>query len=104
MTSVKPKWYGIAPGLSKSHLTGTVHGQLVHLIGPAQPLPERPPSFRSIYLYDADNEEKAKMRYGKNLDLTLLESLTNMLHDVYRNVHTFRALSEWVVNDSYPVS
>lgn len=44
-----------------------------------------------------------RLRYDASLKISLLEDLTKMLQDVNPYVHTFNALREWVVNDSYTV-
>lgn len=80
MTSVKVKWDYNARGLSTFHSTITKHGQIFHLIGPRRPLPELPPKFMSIYLYDPDYTEHAtlRLRYDSDLKLSILQNLTKI--------------------------
>lgn len=80
-----------------------VHGQLFHLIGPAQHLRQLSHGFISIYFHDSDYTDQPRItfRYDKYLDISFLEDIKKMLHDVKPYFQTFNALREWVINDFY---
>lgn len=105
MTSFKENWDDNTSVISTFHVTVTVHGQLFHLIGPEQLLPELPLSFMSINFHDPDYPEQAKMwlRHDTTLDNSLLQDISKLVYDLNPYVHTFNTLHEWVFNDSYPV-
>lgn len=45
-----------------------------------------------------------RLRKDTYLNITLLEDLTKMLHDINLCAHSFNALREWIVNAAYPMS
>lgn len=44
-----------------------------------------------------------KLKYDTSLNISPVEDITTMLHDVNPFVQTFNAFREWVINYSYPM-
>lgn len=92
MNSIRAKWEDHATGLWKFHPTITVHIRLFHLIGPARNLPKLSSKFISVYFYDSDYTKQVilRLRYDSNLNLSIFQDLTKILHVVYPGIRAGR--------------
>jgi len=71
-----------------------IHGELYHLQGPLNPLPNHQPQFAQLFLYDPHFAAQMRQRGHSNLRAETLLALTNMLHDVNPFISLYKMANE----------
>jgi len=62
-----------------------IHGQAHHLIGSLLPMPNNPPMFAQLYIYDTDNE----VNYRLSQNLSVFIFILQLFKITFKNVCQF---------------
>ena len=71
-----------------------IYGELYHLQGPLEPVPNTTPQFAQLFLYDPQYAANMQYTAHSDLDLHLLEQLTLMLHECNPFIEIYQTAKE----------
>ena len=72
-----------------------IHGELYHLHSPLETAPGAAPRYAQLYFYDPAYAAAARSRTNPQLDLVILQGLTEMLYEIGNPyIHVYRTARE----------